>query len=228
MLEVSVWLPPWQKVADVGLMVGAATVFTLSVAEFEFVVPQAFVQTARYLLLSSLDAAGKLYVGEVAPAMFDHVAPLSVETCHCTVAFVPSVEVNVAVLPGHTVRFAGEVGEGAEVVTVSVAAVVVAVPQLFVKTARYFLPLSAEPAVKLYVVEVAPLILVKVFPPSVETCHCTVGVGVPLAAAVNVAIVFWHTFLSVGFVVTAGAVLTVSVAAFVVAVFTELVKTARY
>ena len=29
--------------------------------------------------------------------------------------------------------------------------------------------------------------LVKVVPPSVETCHCTVGVGLPVAAAVKVA-----------------------------------------
>ena len=27
-----------------------------------------------------------------------------------------------------------------------------------------------------------------VIPPSVETCHCTVGAGYPLAAAVNVAL----------------------------------------
>ena len=37
------------------------------------------------------------------------------------------------------------------------------------------------------VVEVAPDRLLNVAPPSVLTCHCTVGVGFPLAAAVNVA-----------------------------------------
>ncbi len=35
------------------------------------------------------------------------------------------------------------------------------------------------------VVLVAPLMLLNVLPPSVLTCHCTVGVGVPLADAVN-------------------------------------------
>jgi hypothetical protein len=43
-------------------------------------------------------------------------------------------------------------------------------------------------AVKLSVVEVAPPTLVNVVPPSVLTCHCTVGVGEPVAAAVKVAV----------------------------------------
>ena len=53
---------------------------------------------------------------------------------------------------------------------------------------------------------VAPATLLKVAPPSVENCHCTVGVGVPVAAAVNVAV--WPAFnvTSVGFNVMAGAV----------------------
>ena len=40
-------------------------------------------------------------------------------------------------------------------------------------------------AVKVSVVEVAPGRSVKVAPPSVLTCHCTVGVGEPVAAALN-------------------------------------------
>jgi hypothetical protein len=74
-----------------------------------------------------------------------------------------------------------------DVVTVSVAAVVVAEPQPFVKTARNCFALSPEAVVKLYVVEVAPAMLVNVTP-SVETCHCTV----PLAAALNDAVVPAH------------------------------------
>src|SRR6266571_468058 len=35
------------------------------------------------------------------------------------------------------------------------------------------------------VAEVAPEISVNVAPPSVLTCHCTVGAGVPVAAALN-------------------------------------------
>lgn len=42
---------------------------------------------------------------------------------------------------------------------------------------------------KLYVAEVAPLTLLNVVPPSVLTCHCTVGVGVPLAAAAKLTLV---------------------------------------
>ena len=40
-------------------------------------------------------------------------------------------------------------------------------------------------AVNVSVVEVAPGTLVNVVPPSVLTCHCTVGAGVPVAAALN-------------------------------------------
>ena len=77
-------------------------------------------------------------------------------------------------------------GEIATVGTVSVAALVVAVLQEFVKTARYCLPLSADVAVKVSVVEVAPGMSLN--GPPLDTCHCTVGAGVPLAAAVKVAV----------------------------------------
>src|ERR1043166_6741368 len=52
---------------------------------------------------------------------------------------------------------------------------------------------------------------VKLSPPSVLTCHCTAGNGLPPAEAVNAAELPTHTFGIPGFVVTAGAVLTVSV-----------------
>ena len=65
-------------------------------------------------------------------------------------------------------------------------------------------------------------------PPSVDTCHCTVGVGLPEAAAVNVAVAPAVTVAFAGCVVTVGAKSTVSVAAVVVAVPCELVNTARY
>ena len=54
--------------------------------------------------------------------------------------------------------------------------------------------------------------------PFVLTCHCTVGLGVPLAAAVNVAVLPAVTVWSPGCVVTAGAVARVSVAELVVVV----------
>ena len=59
-----------------------------------------------------------------------------------------------------------------------VAGWLVALPATLVKTASYSLPSSAALVVKVSVVEVAPGISAKVAPPSVLTCHCTVGVGV--------------------------------------------------
>ena len=47
---------------------------------------------------------------------------------------------------------------------------------------------------------------VNVVPPSVLTSHCTVGVGVPLAAAVNVAVATALTDAADGLVVTTGPV----------------------
>ena len=77
--------------------------------------------------------------------------------------------------------------------TVRVAAVVVAVdvpPHELVNTARYLLPLWATVgAVTVRVVLVAPEISLQMVPPFVLTCHWTVGVGFPLAAALKVA--FW-------------------------------------
>src|SRR4029077_12372922 len=52
----------------------------------------------------------------------------------------------------------------------------------------YRFPFCDEAVVKLSVVEVAPETLLNVTPPSVLTCHCTVGVGEPVAAAVKVAV----------------------------------------
>ena len=80
------------------------------------------------------------------------------------------------------------VGSVGELFTVSVAAVVVAVPAEFVNTARYRFPLCDKAVVKFRVVEVAPETLPNVTPASVLICHCTVGVGEPVAAAVKVAV----------------------------------------
>src|ERR1700683_2040817 len=81
------------------------------------------------------------------------------------------------------------------------------------------------------VVDVAPDKFVNVPPLFVLTCHCTVGVGEPDAAAVNVARAHAVTVTFVGSVVIVGAVLpafTVRVAFVVVALPAVLVKTARY
>ena len=70
--------------------------------------------------------------------------------------------------------------------TVKVAGVVVAVLTELVNTARYWLPLWAVVVAKLNVVEVALGMFVNA--PPMLTCHCTVGVGLPVAAAVKVAV----------------------------------------
>ena len=62
--------------------------------------------------------------------------------------------------------------------------------------------------------------------PSVLTCHCTVGVGEPLAAAEKLALVPSVTVVFDGCVVTTGTVFTVSVAALVVTFPAALVKIA--
>jgi hypothetical protein len=96
---------------------------------------------------------------------------------------------------------AGGVGE----FTVSVAPLVVAEPAELVNTARYWFPFCDKAVVKLNVVEVAPMMLLNVAPPSVLTCHCTVGVGEPVAAAVKVAVWPAVAVWFVGCVVIVGA-----------------------
>ena len=89
------------------------------------------------------------------------------------------------------------------------------------------MPFCATAAVNDNVVDVAPAMFVNVTP-SVLTCHCTVGVGVPLAAAVNVAMAPLATLMLAGFVVITGAAVTVKVAAALVAEPDVFVNTARY
>ena len=167
---------------------------------------------------------------EVAPVMLVNVAPLLVLSCHCTVTGGSpwAAAVNVTGWPALTVVVVGGVVISGAYWTVSVAALVVVVPTELVKTARYSLPSSPELVVKLSVALVAPLMFVNAEPPSVLSCHCTVALGSALAAAVNVAVLPALTVRSAGGVVTCGTYCTVSVAAVVVAVPMELVKTARY
>ncbi len=66
--------------------------------------------------------------------------------------------------------------------------------------------------VNVNVAAVAPLTFAKVEPPSVDCCHCTVGVGTPDAAAVNDADCPAGTVCETGFVVMAGAVVVPTIA----------------
>jgi len=72
--------------------------------------------------------------------------------------------------------------------TVKVAALLFTLPAVLVNAARYLFPFCESAVVKLSVVEVPPLRLVNVTPPSVLACHCTVGAGEPVAPAVKVAV----------------------------------------
>ena len=147
-----------------------------------------------------------LRVVDVAPDTFAKAPPFEL-TCHCTVGVgVPeAAAVNVAVAPAATVTFAGLVVIAGAVFTVSVAVMVVALPDAFVKTARYWLPFIAAVVVaKPSVGEVAPARFVK-GPPLELTCHCTVGAGWPEAAAVKVAAAPAVTVTLIGFVVITGA-----------------------
>src|SRR2546425_1909256 len=123
-----------------------------------------------------------------------------------------------------------EGGGGGPEFTVSVAAVVVAVPAEFVNIARYRFPLCDKAVVKLSVVEVAPETLLNVMPPSVLTCHCTVGVGEPVAAAVKVAVWPAITVCLAGCVVIVGGVgqVTKTLAAVAASAPAGVLNTARY
>jgi hypothetical protein len=88
-------------------------------------------------------------------------------------------------------------------------------------------------AAVVWVALVAPLpvvTLAQVVPPSVLTCHCRVGAGVPVAATVKLAVAGSVTATSDGWVVKLGATgagLTVSVATLLVAEPTLLVTFTR-
>jgi len=116
--------------------------------------------------------------------------------------------------------------ESAGACTVNVAAVVDVLPAAFVNTALYWFPFCDAVVAKLKVVVVALATFVNVVPPFVLTCHCTVGAGDPVAAAVKVAVAPATTVTFAGFVVIAGSVFTVSVAAVVVADPCAFVNTA--
>ena len=81
---------------------------------------------------------------------------------------------------------------------------------------------------KLKVADAAPEILLNVAPPSVLCCHCIVGAGVPLAAAVKLTGVPAQRVCVDGFEVIEAAVFTVIVPAVVVAEPFVFVKTALY
>jgi hypothetical protein len=124
------------------VMVGALPeLLTVKVADSVVTEPALLVKIARYCFPLSLEATVKVKEEEVAPLIFVQ-APLTGKTCHWTIGVgVPEAAVaKVAVPPAVTVWFAGWVvttGPAPSGLTVKVAALVVAEPELLVKTTRY-------------------------------------------------------------------------------------------
>ena len=174
-----------------GWVVMTGLVSTVSVAELDVAAPTVLVKTARYWYpLSARVVTATLRVVRVAPLMLAQLEPALVESCHCTVGvgLPDAAAVKATVAPAVTVSLTGWVLTVGAYWTVNVAALEVADPALFVKTARYSLAFCAAVTFEIaYVVDVAPLMLAQVEPPLLDSCHCTDGVGLPDAVAVNVA-----------------------------------------
>ena len=97
--------------------------------------------------------------------------------------------VNETLDPALTLWLVGLVVTDGAKSTVIVAFVEVAEPLALVNTARNLVPFWPAATFGIVsVVEVAPATFWKVAPPSVLNCHCTVGVGLPDAAAVKFAV----------------------------------------
>ena len=179
---------------------------TVSVAAFEVAEPTLLVAMQRkrsplYAVVTlAMDSVAVVTPDKLPPlVIFCHVMPPSIDACHCSVgAGLPEVAtVNVTVELVGTDRLAGCVvkdGAVAAAVTVSVAVFEVAVPALLVATQRKrypLYPLGTEGIVSVLVVTPEKMALLdkicQVLPPLVDTCHCSVGVGLPVTATVNVA-----------------------------------------
>ncbi len=126
---------------------------------------------------------------------------------------------NDAVPPVQADVFEGCVVTPGDVLTVSATALLVAEPQVLVITQSYD---AASPAPTGLIVSVASVAL-PMF--TVFLRHWNVGDGEPEAATVNDAVPPTQALVAVGWVVTAGDVLTVSVAALLVADEQMLVTT---
>src|SRR6185369_12231395 len=169
---------------------------------------------ARYWLPLSAATALKVKLGLVAPAMSLNVSPPSMLSCHCTVgAGLPLALALKVTLPGQTVWLDGFNVTTGPLSRVKIAAVLgTLAAHTLLKRARYWLPLSAATALKVKLGLVAPAMSLNVTPPSMLSCHCTVGAGLPLAPAVKVTLP-GHTVWLAGFNVTSGPLSRVRVAA---------------
>jgi hypothetical protein len=178
-------------------------------------------------LLDAVQLTGVVPLGKLAPLVTN--SPLVVQV---TVgAGLPVAVTTNATLLEHwlgalgTVMSAGQEMVGT-VFTVSVAIAELMLPQMLENTARNWLLLCEMLAAKLNGLLVAPGIFVN--PPPLSACHCNVGAGKPLPAAVNDATAPAHTFVLTGFVVTTEPVLIARVATAEVVLPQVLENTARY
>src|SRR5579875_1003976 len=141
----------------------AGVVWTVSMTAVVIAEPMLLVKTARYSLPSRENGTlWRVSVVEVAPLRSVQVVALPLRTCHFTVGVgLPLVvAVKVAVLPAITVWLLGFIVMVGANSTVSVAAAVVVVPMLLVKTARYSSPFWEDwTLLSVSVALVAPLIL---------------------------------------------------------------------
>ena len=96
-------------------------------------------------------------------------------------------------------------GLGGGVVTVSVAARVVALPARFVKTARYSYPFSLSAAANESVRACDPAIRLHLCPLLAERSHLTVGFGRPAAVALKLTVAAVVTLSLAGWAVISGA-----------------------
>lgn len=131
--------------------------------------------------------------------------PLTAARLHANVVpevLLAAVYANGAPLVADDVKLLDNCGIG---FTVNTAALELAVPALFVQTARYCLLLSAIATVNVNVAAVAPVIFVHVVP-FVLDCHCTVGAGLPFAAEMKLTLVLSHFVCEDGLVDTNGGV----------------------
>jgi hypothetical protein len=159
------------------------------------------------------------------PGAFDHVLPPSVETCHWTASTLPvALALKVAMLPATIDWLAGWITTVGGTTTVGVTALVVAKPALFVNTARYSVFASVFVAEMIVRTDVAfvpatlvvtvPAAGVHIDPPLIDCCQAAVGIGLPVAAAVNVNGWPRMAVVATGCSVTTGAVSTEYVTVF--------------
>src|SRR6185295_15533978 len=188
--EVKLAFEPAHRVCAAGCVVTAGTEVTAATVTTTFwVFEHPFAVSVYAYVTLTEDAVVFSNVSLIFPVPLAAalLIPVTVARLHANVVpvvLLVAVYVKAVPLVAFAVRLLDSTGVG---LTVNVAALEFTVAPVFVHAALYCLLLSAVVVANDKVPEVAPLTLVHVPPPFVLTCHCTVGVGVPLAADVKLA-----------------------------------------